>query len=86
MIFVSLGFTAYIAGVRPYEDQLSNKLELFNEYVILACLYHMLLFTEALTDDEQTLFNIGWSLVLLFGFQFFLNTSIVAYNLIKAVC
>jgi hypothetical protein len=44
MIAVSFSFLIYIVVVNPYDDPFLNKLEIFNELIILSCLYHALTF------------------------------------------
>ena len=56
MIYVTLGFIAYIASVMPFESMALNVLELFNELVVLTCLYHMLAFTGILGDEKDLLY------------------------------
>jgi glucan phosphoethanolaminetransferase (alkaline phosphatase superfamily) len=51
MIYCSLFYVGYLMAVRPFETPGLNKLEIFNEGIILGCQYHMLMFTDALTDD-----------------------------------
>ena len=56
MICVTLTFIAYIASVRPFESNGLNFLELFNEIVVLTCLYHMLAFTGVLGDQRDLMY------------------------------
>ena len=76
MIYVTLGFIAYVASVKPFESQALTILEVFNEFVVLICLYHMLIFTGVLAGDRDLLYTVGWSmdLVLVIAYQF-LQTS-----------
>jgi hypothetical protein len=79
MIYISLAFLSYILRVRPFESKILNFLEIFNECVILGCLYHMLIFTESIIDDPQTLYNIGWSMDVFLVLQFFTNVKLIGW-------
>ena len=85
MIFVSLGFISYIASVRPYESNALNVLELFNELVVLACLYHMLTFTGIQGEEKDLLYSVGWSMDVVLVIQFFLNIMIIAYQFVQTL-
>ena len=52
MMLISIAYTAYILIVRPFDENSLNKMEVFNEAIIMLCLYHMLIFTQGLTDNE----------------------------------
>ena len=45
MMLTSIGYTCYILAVRPFEETSLNQIEVFNESIIMLCLYHMLIFT-----------------------------------------
>ena len=49
MIGATITFIGYIISVRPFEAKVLNWLEVFNEIIILGCLYHMIIFTDGLT-------------------------------------
>jgi hypothetical protein len=85
MIFVTLGFIAYIASVRPFESKALNILELFNEFVILICLYHMMVFTGVLVDEKDLLYSVGWSMDVVLVIQFILNIFIIAYQFLQTL-
>ena len=80
MIYSTLGYMIYIVSVRPFNLRALNMLELFNEAVILACLYHMLIFTEALSDDKEMLYSVGWSIDIVLVIHFVLNTCIIGFQ------
>lgn len=52
LMITGLVYTGYILKVRPFEEKSLNNMEVFNEAIIMLCLYHMLIFTQGLTDDE----------------------------------
>ena len=41
----------YLSLVHPFESAVLNKMEIFNEIIILIVTYHMLLFTDYTDDD-----------------------------------
>jgi hypothetical protein len=45
MMLTSIVYTAYILIIRPFELKSLNQIEVFNEGIIMLCLYHMLIFT-----------------------------------------
>ena len=85
MIHVTLGFLAYVASVRPFESLALTVLEVFNESVVLACLYHMLAFTGVLGDDKDLLYTVGWSMDVVLVIQFILNIVIIAYQFAQSL-
>ena len=62
MMLTSLIYTAYILTVRPFDEKKLNYIEVFNEAIIMLCLYHMPIFTQGLTDNEQLIYLTGWSM------------------------
>jgi hypothetical protein len=72
----------YIVEFQPFEKQLINYLEIFNELCILAVAYHLLLFTDFVSDlDIQ--YNAGWSIVLLTALNIVVNMIVIFIELIK---
>lgn len=64
---------------------LINRLELFNEAIVLGSLYHMLVFTEGLTGDQFVIYNVGWSMNLLLLLQFLVNMIYLTYVYSKII-
>ena len=65
----------YMIHVRPYEDPIINRLETFNEIIILVCCYHLLFFIDGNIEIKMK-FMAGWSLDLLILVQFLFNSYI----------
>jgi hypothetical protein len=80
MIYSTIGFVAYITSIRPFEIKVLNYLEVFNELIILSCLYHMLIFTGAFTTDKETLYTVGWSMDIVLVIHFLVNMCMIAYQ------
>jgi hypothetical protein len=84
-ILVSLGYMFYIVSVMPFEELSLNYLEVFNECIILGCLYHLLVFTGGLTDDVHKVYIVGWSMDVVLLFQFAVNVLFMAYGYILKI-
>ena len=52
----------YLIEYRPFEEDKLNKLEIFNEITNLVLLYHMLMFTEWISDASSR-YLVGWSFI-----------------------
>ena len=85
MIYTTIGFVSYVAWARPFDSFGMNFLEVFNEVIILLCLYHMLIFTEGLTQDKETLYTVGWSMDIVLVIHFILNIFMIAYQFFQTV-
>jgi len=55
---------------------LENNLEIFNEFMVLISIYHVLLFSDFVIDVEDK-YTFGWSLCFAIGFQVFVNLSVI---------
>lgn len=80
MIVLNLAIISYIIKVQPFESPGLNRLEVFNEFIVLSCLYHLLMFSDGLNGSDHLLYNIGWSMDILLILQFCLNMIFFAYN------
>ncbi|TNV87143.1 hypothetical protein FGO68_gene11849 [Halteria grandinella] len=74
----------YIIKYPPFDSQISNKLELFNEGCITLATYHLIIFTDAyvpetFNEDEgmSSTELMGWSLTLLVLGQLAVNTLVM---------
>lgn len=52
----------YLYLYRPFDDDLVLKLEIFNEFTNLVLLYHILLFSDWISD-ASTRYLIGWAFI-----------------------
>jgi hypothetical protein len=62
-----------------------NVLELFNEVVVLTCLYHMITFTGIIGDEMDLLYSVGLSMDVVLVIQFILNIFIIAYQFLQTL-
>ena len=85
LIGISLAYSVYLIKVRPFDLMIINRLELFNEFIVLGSLYHMLVFTEGLIGDQNVVYNVGWSMNLLLLLQFLVNMIYLIYMYSKII-
>jgi antibiotic biosynthesis monooxygenase (ABM) superfamily enzyme len=85
MMLTSMIYTAYILTVRPFDEKKLNYIEVFNEAIIMLCLYHMLIFTQGLTDNEQLIYLTGWSMDVILLLQFLINLLFMGYNIVSKI-
>ena len=86
MLYSTLAFAAYVAHIRPFEIRSLNPLEVFNEFVVLICLYHMIVFTEGLIQDKDMIYSVGWSMDLVLLIHFIINMCMLAYQFFQTSC
>jgi hypothetical protein len=72
---LSLVQIIYLIAAKPYEDSKVNKLETFNEGIVMICNYHLLVFVDR-NVSTQVKYTAGWSLDLIIVMQFILNCYI----------
>ena len=74
----------YLVYYKPFKDSNLNKLEIFNELCVLACSYHMLLFTDVINDGSIK-YKIGFSMIAFGVLSISVNSLImVVKTLIQA--
>lgn len=66
----------YIVYVKPFEQSLLNKLEIFNEICILLESNHLYLFTYFVSDPYLQYYA-GWSIVAITLINIFVNMLII---------
>jgi len=86
MIYSTLAFAAYLAYIKPFEIWSLNPLEVLNEFIVLICLYHMIVFTEGLVQDQEMIYMVGWSMNIILLFHFVINICILAYQFFQTIC
>eukprot|EP00347_Sterkiella_histriomuscorum_P006136 403353930 len=77
LIFTSLGMIMYIILVEPFDDKFIHKMELFNEFTVIAIMYSMLCFSE-INQNDETKYDLGYFPIAIFA----LNFSVHLLNLI----
>lgn len=61
-LFQCLLHVTYIIEVKPYEENVLNYLEIFNETCIFTAGYHQIVFSS-FVSDAQIKYKAGWSVV-----------------------
>jgi threonine/homoserine/homoserine lactone efflux protein len=62
--------------VSPFENSLRNKVEAFDEIIILAIIYHLHLFTDFI-DDKELQYIFGFSVIALTCIHLLINMLII---------
>jgi hypothetical protein len=75
LVFLSLAQLIYLGAAKPYEDPKVNRLELFNECIVMLCNYHLFFFVDP-SMSSKLKYLAGWSLDLIIILQFLLNSYI----------
>eukprot|EP00347_Sterkiella_histriomuscorum_P020819 403336344 len=77
LIFTSLGMIMYIILVKPFDDEFIYRMELFNEFTVIAIMYSMICFSE-INQSDETKYDLGYFPIVLFA----LNFSVHILNLL----
>ena len=78
MIFHCLLLIVYNRLVKPFENPILNRLEVFNEVCIMAASYHLFVFTEYV-DDPIMQYKVGWSIIGVTAFNIMVNMGVMLY-------
>ena len=82
IVLYTLASLIYIGLKRPFDESLENSLALFNEFMVLVTLYHMICFTS-FVDKLETINIVGFSLNGALAFVIGVNLSIILTILVK---
>jgi len=63
---MSLVYVMWYLNVRPHDSRERVRLEVFNEVLIMLCVYHMMLFSK-FTTNITAQFYFGYSFLAVFG-------------------
>eukprot|EP00347_Sterkiella_histriomuscorum_P007698 403347912 len=77
-IWVSLTLLFFLIRVKPMELQYQNRLDIFNETSLLACLYMCLLYTD-IVPDIDTQIKLGWTFCAIIFVNLTTNLSVILY-------
>jgi hypothetical protein len=66
----------YIGTVKPFEEKLSNYMEMFNEITIMAITYHLFLLTDFMPDTKSQ-YDVGYSLIMITCLNILVNMGII---------
>ena len=74
-----LAYTLYLFRLRPYEEPKMNRIEMFNELMLLLTSESLLIFTQYV-DDPIAQYNFGWYPTGLMLSTVMINTLISTYD------
>ena len=66
----------YMILVKPYEDNVTNKLEIFNEICILLVSCFLITFTEYVSDINIR-YSFGWIIIAIASLNILVNTLVM---------
>ena len=90
-ILSSFCILIYAITYRPYESDVLTFQEICNETFTLLSAYHMLLFTDYVSDDETTTtgknlkHELGWSFLAIIGTNLLINLAIIAREVLLKI-
>ena len=77
----NLAMTLYQGTYFPFKDRNTNKVELFNEFLMSISSYHIIFFSD-MVDSLIVRYQYGWSLIAVLSVNLVFNM----YIILKAVC
>jgi hypothetical protein len=72
---MNIGVVIYSGLWRPLDTRLRNRLNLFNEAMIMTISTHLAFFTDAV-DNEITKYRCGWSMIIFLIITMLLNLAL----------
>ena len=79
VIFVPSLYIIFYGGQRPHVNPRVQRVEMFNEFVFMGLLYHLLTFT-LFNLDAQSKFTMGYSFLAMLGLLIVVNLMVIARN------
>ena len=81
----------YLILVRPFETILLNRLEIFNELMVLSASYFLYVYTGILSPDSNSDDSLiyhwaGYLQMSVSGLQIIVNIAIITFTILKLVC
>ena len=78
----SLGLIFFINWYQPFLHRKMSRLETFNEWTEIMLLYHLMMFTQWISDPIQR-HKTGWSFIALICAYMLLHLSLMMYASVK---
>ena len=69
----------FFLTVWPMEDNLNNAIHIFNEIMVLVCIWMMFLFTDYV-PEPSTKYDLAWYLIYLIVFNITVNLGVFFYT------
>ena len=74
----------YYFTVKPMTDRLNNFIQIFNEAVVLVCIWLMFTFT-LFVDDAETRYELAWYFLIFVGVDIAVNVLIFLFIIVKKI-
>jgi len=72
----------FVTAVKPFENPVLNRMELFNECCIIVAAYHLFYFTDYLPDYKLQ-YKLGWSLIGVTIFNITVNMGLMVWTSVR---
>ena len=88
LILMNLGIMIYVSNTRPIIGKLKNRLEIFNEFMVCCVSFHMLYFSEWVSNVKEgplmfTRWGYGHVMNFFISYFIYANLSIYGYFIFK---
>lgn len=83
IIFLQSNYVVLYLWMNPHEDKRVFLIHLFNEEMILWCLYHMFLFSPFVNNEDWKFGVFGLSFVSVLGLMIFVNIFKIALDIVN---
>jgi len=83
LVWQSLVALMILITFKPYRTKSQNGLKVFNEVMILLCIYHVFGMTDLISDITAKLY-IGYSLVGFLGFFFVSGIAFASFTTVRS--
>lgn len=82
LILLSICYIIWYAGVKPHIDKRRIRIEMFNEFMIIIFIYHLLLFTDFCLNNKMQ-FSMGYSFVSSMLLIVFANLALMVIQTVE---
>ena len=74
----------FLMSEMPFEDPLRNKMEIFNEVILLTMIFVTFCFTDVMEPEAQV--TIGLFLIILIGIYILVHLISILSDSVKKIC
>jgi hypothetical protein len=75
LLYMNLFSLIYIGHSRALTSNFNNRLEMLNEYAVVACTFLMVYFATKAGEEQQ--YEYGWMMLSIVGFMGIINLFII---------
>jgi len=68
--------------IEPYATRFENRLETFNELLVVGIVYHMCIFSPWVYSAQRK-YGAGWSMIAITSFNIAVNILVLLFNMVK---